>query len=101
MSKTMVSWQAFPSLPPSLRAPRVSLVPKTPFPFLLKRLPCRLPTSVCSVINIILNEAKYTLSYKCSFISFSSSHVKTDVCPGDDHSIRLKQTERKKQQQKN
>ena len=35
MSKTMVSRQAFPSLPPSLHAPCVSLVPKTPlsFPF--------------------------------------------------------------------
>ena len=75
MSKAMVSWQAFPSLPSSLRAPRVSLVPKT--------------------------EAKYTLSYKISFISFSSSHAKTNVCPGDDRSIRLKQTDRKKQQQKN
>ena len=27
MAKTMVSWQAFPSLPPSSRAPRVSLAP--------------------------------------------------------------------------
>ena len=33
MAKTMVSWQAFPSLPPSSRAPRVSLAPKTPFLF--------------------------------------------------------------------
>ena len=33
MAKTMVSWQAFPSFPPSSRAPRVSLAPKTPFPF--------------------------------------------------------------------
>ena len=29
----MVSWQAFPSLPPSSRAPRVSLAHKTPFLF--------------------------------------------------------------------
>ena len=34
--------------------------------------------------NILPNEAKYTLSYKFSFISFCSSHVKIDVCPGDD-----------------
>ena len=101
MSKAMVSWQAFPSLPSSLRASRVSLVPKTPFPFLFKRLPRRLPSSGCSVINITPIEAKYTLSYKISFISFSSSHAKTKVCPGDDRSIRLKQTDRKKQQQKN
>ena len=32
----MVSWQAFPSLPPSSRAPRVSLAPKTPFHSLSK-----------------------------------------------------------------
>ena len=32
----------FLSLPPFLRAPRVSLAPKTPFPFLFKRLPSRL-----------------------------------------------------------
>ena len=38
----MVSWQAFRSLPPSSRAPRVSLAPKTPFPFPFKRLPRRL-----------------------------------------------------------
>ena len=30
------------SLPPSSRAPRVSLAPKTPFPFPFKRLPRRL-----------------------------------------------------------
>ena len=42
--KTMVSWQAFPSLPPSSRAPRVSLAPKTPFPFPFKRLPRWLPS---------------------------------------------------------
>ena len=35
----MVSWQAFPSLPPR-PPPRVSLVPKTPFPIPFKRLPC-------------------------------------------------------------
>ena len=29
----MVSWKAFPSLPPRA-SPRVSLAPKTPFPFL-------------------------------------------------------------------
>ena len=38
----MVSWQAFPSLPSSSRTPRVSLAPKTPFPFPFKRLPRRL-----------------------------------------------------------
>ena len=32
------------SLPPSSRAPRVSLAPNTPFPFPLKRLPRRLGT---------------------------------------------------------
>ena len=42
MAKTMVSWQAFPSLLPSSRAPRVSLAPKTPFPFPFKRRPRRL-----------------------------------------------------------
>ena len=42
MAKTMVSWQAFLSLPPSSRAPRVSLAPKSPFPFPFKRLPRRL-----------------------------------------------------------
>ena len=31
-----------PGLPPSSRAPRVSLVPKTSFPFPFKRLPRRL-----------------------------------------------------------
>ena len=44
----MVSWQAFPSLLPSLRALRVSLAPKTPFPFLFKRLPRRLLFSLQS-----------------------------------------------------
>ena len=38
----MVSWQAFPSLPPFSRSPRVSLTPKIPFPFPFKRLPGRL-----------------------------------------------------------
>ena len=42
MAKTMVSCQAFPSLPSSSRAPRVSLVPKIPFLFPFKRLPRRL-----------------------------------------------------------
>ena len=42
MAKTMVSWQAFPFLPPSSRAPPVSLPPKTLFPFPFKRLPRRL-----------------------------------------------------------
>ena len=42
MAKTMVSWQAFPSLHPFLRAPCVSLAAKTPFHFLFKRLPRRL-----------------------------------------------------------
>ena len=37
----MVSWQAFPSLPPRA-PPRVSLAPKTPFPIPFKRLPRRL-----------------------------------------------------------
>ena len=41
----MVSWQAFPFLPPSSRALRVSLAPKTPFPFPFKRLPRRLATT--------------------------------------------------------
>ena len=49
MAKTMVSWQAFPFLPPSLPpslspsllARSYSLVPKTPFRFLFKRLPRR------------------------------------------------------------
>ena len=42
--KTMVSWQAFPSL--------VSLAPKTPFPFPFKRLPRRLfkPKNVLSAL---------------------------------------------------
>ena len=39
----MVSWQAFLSFPSSSRAPRISLAPKTPFPFPFKRLPRRLP----------------------------------------------------------
>ena len=49
----MVSWQPFPSLPPSSCAPRVSLAPKTPFPFPLKRLPRRLglPSSGLGVIK--------------------------------------------------
>ena len=37
--KTMVSWQAFPSLP-SRAPPYLSLAPKTPFPISFKRLPC-------------------------------------------------------------
>ena len=41
--KTMVSWQAFPSLP-SRAPPRVSLTPKTPIPIPFKRLPPRLAT---------------------------------------------------------
>ena len=45
MAKTMVSWQAFPPLPPSSHASRVSLAPKTPFPFPFKRLPRRLGPS--------------------------------------------------------
>ena len=40
----MVSWQAFPSLPPRA-PPRVSLAPKTPFPFPSKGLPRRLSLS--------------------------------------------------------
>ena len=36
MAKTMVSWQVFSSFPPSLRAPRASLAPETPLPFLFK-----------------------------------------------------------------
>ena len=41
MRKTMVSWQAFPSLPP--RAPLAFLLkPKTPFPFPFQCLPRRL-----------------------------------------------------------
>ena len=46
VAKTMVSWQAFPSFASSSRACRVSLAPKTPFPFPFKRLPRRL-TSTC------------------------------------------------------
>lgn len=42
MEKTMVSQQAFPSLLPSSRAPRVSVESKTPFPFPFKHLQCRL-----------------------------------------------------------
>ena len=42
----MVSWQAFPSFPSSSRASRVSLAPKTPFPFPFKRLPRRLHKTV-------------------------------------------------------
>ena len=75
----MVSWQAFPSLLPSLRAPRVSLGPKSPF---LSFSNAR--HAGYWQANILPNEAKYTLSYKFLFISFSSSHVKIDVCPGDD-----------------
>ena len=37
----MVSWQAFPSLPPRAHL-GISLAPKTPFPFPFKRLPRRL-----------------------------------------------------------
>ena len=37
-----------------------------------------------SIINFLPNEAKYTLSYKFLFFYFSSSHVKMDVCSGDD-----------------
>ena len=36
MAKTMASW--FTSLPPRAPRPRVSLAPKTPFPFLPRRL---------------------------------------------------------------
>ena len=42
------------SFPPSSRAPRVSLVPKTPFPFPFKRLPRRLQLSR----HLLLNEQK-------------------------------------------
>ena len=42
MAKTMVSWQVFPSLLPSSRAPHVSVESKTPFPFFFKRLQRRL-----------------------------------------------------------
>ena len=41
MAKTIVSWQAFPSLPP-----RALLAPKTPFPFPFKRLPGTLDDSL-------------------------------------------------------
>ena len=39
MAKAMISWQAFPSFPSSSRASRVSLAPKTSFPFPFKLLP--------------------------------------------------------------
>ena len=42
------------------------------------------PASVRSVINFLSNEAKYTLLYKFLIHQSSSSHVKFDVCPGDD-----------------
>ena len=42
LRRLKVSWQAFPSLPPSSRASGVSPAPKTPFPFPFKRLPRRL-----------------------------------------------------------
>ena len=35
-------------------------------------------------ISFFPKEAKYTLSYKFLIYWFSSSHVKIDVCPGDD-----------------
>ena len=47
-----------PSLPPSSRAPRVSLAPKTPFPFPFKRLPRRLSSDgqylQCSLLQRLL-----------------------------------------------
>ena len=39
------------SLPPSSRAPRVSLAPKTPFPFHFKRLPRRLVILLIWLLN--------------------------------------------------
>ena len=44
--KTMVSWQAFPSLPPG--TPRVFLAPKTPFPFPFPSL-----SNACHVGNTV------------------------------------------------
>ena len=40
--------------PPSTRAPRVSLAPKTPFPFPFKRLPRRLCSSRC--FNLLISQ---------------------------------------------
>ena len=46
--KTMVCWQAFPSLP-SRAPPSVSLTPKTPIPIPFKRLSSRLATLNLSI----------------------------------------------------
>ena len=59
----MVSWQAFPSLLPSLRAPRVSLVfPSCPKPPFLSFSNAR--HAGYWQANILPNEAKYTLPFK-------------------------------------
>ena len=67
----MVSWQAFPSLPPSSRASPTFLAPKTPFPFPFKRLPHRLrKMSLHSRVNFLkqlfklkVQEMEYTFRY--------------------------------------
>ena len=49
----MVSWQAFPFLPPSSRTPRVSLAPKTPF-----SLPFQTPATQAMRVGVGLTMAK-------------------------------------------
>ena len=53
MAKTIVSWQAFPSLPP-----RALLAPKTPFPFPFKRLPGTLDDSLLNQVIAYLTKGQ-------------------------------------------
>ena len=68
--KTMVSWQAFSSLPPR-RPPRVSLAPKTPFLIPLKRLPRRLILQLTAKCSDNWNHSLLIISAHRWFIQFA------------------------------
>ena len=66
------------SFPPSSRAPRVSLGPKTPFPFPFKRLPRRLQLSR----HLLLNEQKKVRKKSLVPLEFSCEYVEVAYFDG-------------------
>ena len=76
--KTMVSWQAFSSLPPR-RPPRVSLAPKTPFLIPLKRLPRRLILQLTAKCSDNWNHSLFIISAHRWFIQFAH-FIKSLAC---------------------
>ena len=84
MAKTVVSWQAFSSFPPSLRAPRVSLAPETPLPFLFKSLPRTLKRSsqLLSVKRLrkLQNVKTRQNPNKISYPTYPKKHALYDGC---------------------